>query len=408
MKLPFSGMFQGMRELSGFNALDAKTRSIVFYAEDAGSWVHFEGIIAELTGRMGRQVCYLTSDANDPVLQAPSGITPFYIGTGSARTAMFKVLQARVMVMTMPDLETFHIKRSRFPVHYIYVHHSIVSTHMVYRPAAFDHFDTVFCVGPHHQAEIRAREDLYGLRRKTLVDHGYQRLDSLMNTSPAPSRIGGEKRVLIAPSWGQEGLLETCGGQLVDILLATGYLVTLRPHPMTIMKSSRVISELHRRFDPDPKVTFDIDMASEETLQDSDIMISDWSGAALEYAFGLERPVIFIDVPRKINNPDYEDIPNVPIEVMIRAELGAVVSPQSFTEVPSHIESLCAHPGSFNERVQRLRADYVYNIGSSGAVGAEHIANLVDGSGNELSQADRNGTSHGVPREHALRSSSAR
>ena len=32
-------------------------------------------------------------------------------------------------------------------------------------------------------------------------------------------------------------------------------------------------------------------------------MVSDWSGAALEYSFGLKKPVIFLDLPKKVNNP---------------------------------------------------------------------------------------------------------
>ena len=59
-----------------------------------------------------------------------------------------------VVVMTMPDLNQFQIKRSRFSVHYVHVQHSLVSLHMIYRKGAFDHFDTVFC-SYHHIAEIR-------------------------------------------------------------------------------------------------------------------------------------------------------------------------------------------------------------------------------------------------------------
>ncbi|MNG16310.1 hypothetical protein D3C84_1002110 [compost metagenome] len=54
------------------------------------------------------------------------------------------------------------------------------------------------------------------------------------------------------------------------------------------------------------------------SLLSSDIMLSDWSGAALEFAFGLERPVIFADVPRKVLNPDYTQIGLEPLEVQIR------------------------------------------------------------------------------------------
>mgnify|MGYP003326545469 CR=1 FL=1 len=46
-------------------------------------------------------------------------------------------------------------------------------------------------------------------------------------------------------------------------------------------------------------------MSTQESLHRSDLMISDWSGAALDYALGLNKPVLFIDVPRKVNNLDY-------------------------------------------------------------------------------------------------------
>ena len=52
----------------------------------------------------------------------------------------------------------------------------------------------------------------------------------------------------------------------------------------------------------------DLDLSSQGTVSESDIMISDWSGAAIEYALGLEKPVISVDVPRKVNNPGYKDI----------------------------------------------------------------------------------------------------
>ncbi len=86
MKLPFSATYQAWKDLGKFQALDSQARSIVFYAENASSWVHFEGMISELVSGMGQQVCYLTSSAADPVLKCRDGIMPFYIGDGAART----------------------------------------------------------------------------------------------------------------------------------------------------------------------------------------------------------------------------------------------------------------------------------------------------------------------------------
>ena len=385
MKLPFSSLVREWKESARFGGLEEQLRSIVFYAEDPASWVYLGPVIEEIIGRLGRQVCYVTSDPDDPLLEFEHpGILPFYIGSGTARTAWFRNLQAKVLVMTMPDLDTFHIKRSRHQVHYAYVHHSIVSTHMIYRPAAFDNFDSILCVGPHHKEEIQARETLHSLKPKVLIEHGYGRLDSIIDTQVTRAKMdertnGPGARVLIAPSWGKDSILETCGVGLVEGLLAAGHRVTIRPHPVTLKTRSQAFNGLHSRFLSNPNVTFDMDIESQVALDTADIMISDWSGVAFEFAFGYERPVLFIDVPRKINNPEYARIGIEPIEVELRSEIGVVVPMQSLDQVPAHVESLRANPKEFKERVGKLRTNWIYNLGSSGAAGADYIAQVADG-----------------------------
>ena len=85
----------------------------------------------------------------DPNLKDPPiGMNSFFIGKSSIRTIFFSTLNVDIIVMTLPDLNTFYIKRSAFPVKYIYIQHSLVSTHMTYTPQAFDNFDMIFCAGP--------------------------------------------------------------------------------------------------------------------------------------------------------------------------------------------------------------------------------------------------------------------
>jgi YidC/Oxa1 family membrane protein insertase len=365
--------------------LPEEARSIVFYAEDVASFTHFEAMLEELTESLDRKVCYLTSSDSDPILsRRNSNITSIYIGSGESRTTLFKKLRARVMVMTMPDLETFQIKRSEVhPVHYVYVFHSMVSTHMIYRKGAFDHFDTILCVGPHHVEEIRATEATYGLQPKNLVEHGYGRLDTILAERGKSQRdpVGkqrGPRHVLIAPSWGPEALLETCGVEVVRLLLSAGYRVTVRPHPQTQKTHPGVIPALNAEFDGFTEFTVETNIASTASLYESDVMISDWSGAALEYSFGLEKPVLFLDVPRKVNNPDYGDIGCDPLEVTIRAEIGSVVAPSSLSEIPAMIEEVCAHPSALRGRIDEARRHCVFSVGRSGAVAAQSIARLAD------------------------------
>ena len=181
MKLSKSIFDKERNDIEKFNQLDLDERSIVFYSEDISSFVYFEQIIHELTEKMGRQICYLTSAKDDPMLTNQNEkIKAFYIGLGATRTKFFMELKAGVLVMTMPNLETYFIKRSKFhPVHYVYVFHSIGSTHTIYRKGAFDHYDSIFCVGPHHVKEISATESVYDLNHKNLIQYGYGLLDSL-------------------------------------------------------------------------------------------------------------------------------------------------------------------------------------------------------------------------------------
>jgi len=151
------------KEYKRFQALEQKARLITFYAEDVASMMYFEAIIKELTNVMGYKICYLTSAMDDPVLSSDNAkIEAFYIGDGMVRTMLFMNLETDVMVMTMPDLENLYIKRSRlYPVHYVYLFHSIVSTLVTDLKGAFDHYDTILCVGPHHMKEIRLTESFY-------------------------------------------------------------------------------------------------------------------------------------------------------------------------------------------------------------------------------------------------------
>lgn len=385
MKIPGLGLLREFGQVRAFNALSLEERAIVFYAEDTASRVHFEPILRELTGPMDRRVCYLTSVNGDPILgERNTNIQAFAIGEGTARTNLFTMLKAGVLVMTMPGLDVSFIKRTQFhPVHYLYVFHSIVSTHMIYQKAAFDYYDTILTVGPHHAEEIRATENLYGLPQKTLIEHGYGRLDALIEdrSSDANEHRSGDQdqlRVLVAPSWGSTGLIETLGEALIDVLTEAGFHTTLRPHPITVKNSPQVMSKIRERFGGHPGFVIETDIASQESLHRSDLMISDWSGAALEYAFAEERPVLFVDVERKVNNPEYQRIEVEPIEVSVRGEIGEVADPSDLRAFPSLIRQMCKDVDRYVDRIRRVRERTVFNIGASGREAARAIARIAD------------------------------
>ena len=375
---------KGWEELEKFNKLDLDERSIVFYSEDISSFVHFDQIIRELTEEMEYQICYVTSAEDDPILNTQNKkIKAFYIGDSIARTKFFLNLKAKILIMTMPDLETFNIKKSKvYPVHYVYLFHSMVSTHLVYRRSAFDHFDSIFCVGDYQLDEIRRTEKLYNLKPKNLIRYGYGHLDNLLEKYstriPLPKNNGNKLHVLLAPSWSNARLFEDIAEKVIDILLQEGYKVTFRPHLVTQKKSKKKINEIIEKFSDNESFLLEQNILNFDSFLFSDIMITDWSGAALEFAFAFEKPVLFIDIPKKINNPEYEKTQKVPIEVSIREKIGKIILPTELELIPNEIEILYKQTKELRDKITKIRNELIFNIGESEKYGAKEIIKLLN------------------------------
>jgi YidC/Oxa1 family membrane protein insertase len=373
------GLGYDWKEVKRFEKLDQKHRAIVFYSENEYDFIFFKSIVEKLTQEYDTKICYVTSSKTDPMLNRnDKNILPFYIGDGVAHKNFFINLKATILVMTMPDLETFHIKRSKvYPVHYVYIFHSLNSTQRAYRSTAFDNFDTVFCTGNYQIIEIQERERKFNLKKKKLVKHGYGRLDALINqvqNTNIKNDISTNKVVLVAPSWGANGLIETKGQEIVHLLLNSGFDVILRPHPMTIKKSNKVIQKIEKEFKDNLNFKLETDIRNMESWFLCDCMISDLSGAAIEYAFAFEKPILYVITPEKIVQEI--EIGLVPLEEKIRTEIGEIVSLSQLSLIPSKINQFLLSQNKFKEKIQKIREETVFNIGNSGDQGAKYLLEL--------------------------------
>jgi len=244
------GFIRHLQDVIRFIQLPAEQRQLTFYSEGKNYWPHLEGIIHEILAATNMPVCYITSDKDDPglLIEHPD-YRSFKIDEGFIRNWLFENIETDVMVMTMPDLHQYQVKRSKHKVHYVYIQHSLVSLHMVYREGAFDYYDTVFCAGPHHIQEIRAMEAVYNLSPKNLVEHGYGRLDAIIEEEKKQYSVDKKKNnlkhILIAPSWSEEGIVESgMAEKIIDQLIEQNYQVTLRPHPQTIKSAKDKIDNI--------------------------------------------------------------------------------------------------------------------------------------------------------------------
>jgi YidC/Oxa1 family membrane protein insertase len=355
-------------------------RRIVFLAESGQDWHHFRPVLEHLTGPLGQTVLYVCADPDDPAFRAAMPrLSPLCIGRGFWRIWFCQHLEADVLVTQILDLGNLELKRSVHPVHYVFLTHSLVSTHMADHADSYDHYDTILMCGPHMEREIRRREQMRGLPPKRLVPHGYGRLDELIATRRDPPAVRGDAdiHVLLAPSWGPETILPVCGLEITDTLLGAGFRLTLRPHFQTRWQTPQVIDRIVAKHGGHPRFTLVERMAEKDSLFDSHVMITDWSGAGLDYGLGLGKPVVYLDLPVKSRNDSWRELGIEPLEMRAREKLGALLPPGELARLPALVRELVRDPARFRADAARLRAEWVYNVGGSGIAGAEAIAAIA-------------------------------
>tara|TARA_B110000014_G_scaffold55285_1_gene37330 strand:- start:1471 stop:2634 length:1164 start_codon:yes stop_codon:yes gene_type:complete len=368
------------KELRRFDKLKDEERSIVFYAENKASMNHFRLLIKSLTEEKNLQICYITSVKNDPMLSIKNkNILSFYIGNGTARTKFFIFLKAKILIMDMPNLDTFHIKRSKvYPVHYVYIFHSVFSVHSYLKKGAVDNYDTIFCVGKHHENEIREIESKFGLKEKKLIKYGFGRLDTLIDEKKNLIKNSSDDNlIIITPTYGENNLLKICGVKLIEILLESNYKVLIRPHFRIFEESKEVIDEIKSKFGKNSNFILEDGVIPSEKFHGSRCLISDWSGISFEYAFTFEKPVIFIDVPKKVLNSDSNYISLEPIEVTNRNKIGYIINPNDLNKIIQVIKDI-DEDESKKEEIRKIRSDLIYNLGNSAEIGTNFLQKLLD------------------------------
>ena len=322
-------------------------KAITFYAESAGYQAYYEGLIDELTRKHRVTITYLTSDRDDPILRREDDrVRAFYL----RRLLPFywAFCRARVLVLTLMDLGSFHLRRSINDVHYAYVFHGIGSTHRACRERAFDHYNSIHCVGPHTSREIRRREELAGLAPKELVSAGYPRLDRIRRLARNRSkRELGRPRLLIAPSWHPDNLVAVCGTELLDAVTNAGFDVVLRAHPETVEREPAVLKRLEEHYGE--RLRVERSVRTDESLIWADVLITDRSMIALEFAFGTGTPSCGSTDQPRCANPNWRALGLEPLESTLRESLGIVVDPTEVASLPKRITALMADRARWRE-----------------------------------------------------------
>lgn len=307
---------------------------VIFFVEKKSDFQYLSHLFSLLKNEK-IELCYITSDNTDPLLQKKDkGLTVFY--SKYLLGFIFNKLRADCMFLTMPDLQQFLFKRSPAVAEYVYVFHALVSTHQQYRPGAFDHYDTILCAGPHHEQEIRLREKKFKLPSKNLMRYGYPILENWNVVTERSSTV----KITIAPSWYSGCILETCFYELAENLQKINCNVEVRFHPEFVTRREKKYEEIIRFIKTTPNITADIEPDVRVSLSKTNILITDRSGIAFEFALATGRPVIFIDTEPKKFNDEADTLGIMPVEDSFRSKTGVCIRLDQLNTVGEHINTI--------------------------------------------------------------------
>ena len=355
-------------------------KHLVFYSERSGFYKYYKEIIEFVLEKTTVAVHYVTNDPNDVVFELAKTqprLKPYYVGVKKCITLMMR-MEADVVVMTTPDLDNFYIKRSLLQkdVKYIFVPHDPSSMHMGFREHSLDNFDVVFCTGPHIKDEVRASEKLYGTKEKELVEFGYPLIENLIESCKKlePSN-STRKSVLIAPSWQEDNLLDSCIEPLIDSIYGDDYKIIVRPHPEYMKRYSAKMQLLVDKYADKigDGLEFELDFSSNKSVYSSDILITDWSGIGIEFAFATLKPAVFINTKIKMENENYKNIGIEPQEIVLRNVLGVSLEKDEIPLKFANTVKTLIGDESFKDKLKNKREEYFYNLGSAGTNGAKYI-----------------------------------
>ena len=254
----------------------------------------------------------------------------FIFHTNFFREFVFLTLRLRILYTSTPGLDHSIFKKSKFSkCKYVYLSHTPVSLTMIYSDNSFDSFDAVQCTNKYHLKEMNEIITKRNLKTRAFKSK-YLFIKKLIEKNKLQ---GSEIDVLIAPSWNSSFYKLGCHILLKKFLIENKISFKLRVHPMSFIKKEITIEEIKQLDIP-------IDSLNILNLFKYKYLITDWSGAFIEYAMIFKRKAFLINTPKKIVNQNYLKYENKPIEITLRNILGKTYDIENIKEIASTIKTL--------------------------------------------------------------------
>ena len=310
----------------------------VIYSDHKRYWNVFKPVCDEFE-RRGIDLVYLTQSEDDPVLsQKYNHIKAEFIGEGNKGFARLNFLNAGILLSTTPGLDVYQWKKSKSVKWYVHIPHSVDDVPATYRMFGTDYYDAFLTSGNHQEKVIRKLEELRSLPKKEVFCVGSTYLDSMKaKKQMLPPLAQNENLViLLAPSWGKNGILSKFGSRFIDALIQTGYQIVIRPHPQSVTSEKEMLDGLKEKY---PQIEWNFDNDNFNILNRADLLISDFSGVIYDFSLILNKPVIYADTDFDTLPYDADWLDEKIWSLRVLPKIGTKLEEKDFPDLKNVIEN---------------------------------------------------------------------
>ena len=285
---------------------DSNTMPICIFSEGKRYWNVFSPIWDEFEKRQ-KDIWYLTASPDDPALSKDyKYVHPKFIGEGNKALSKMNLIKADIVLATTPGLDVYQWKRSKGVKWYVHIPHMPGDIDS-YRMLGLDFYDAILLSGQHQADRLRKLEEIRGIPAKELKLVGIPYMDKMKerldNYTAPEGKENKEPVVLLAPSWGESGILSIYGAPFIDLLIKTGYKIIIRPHPQSFTSEKDLMDSLMKKYPETDRLKWNRDPDNFDVLNESDILISDFSGVLFDFSLVYNKPVIYTETSDFDNSP---------------------------------------------------------------------------------------------------------
>lgn len=363
----FKNFYNFFKDFQVFFRVLFLNKKTFIYCESNNYSIYFHEILKQFK-KNKRDFIYLCKSKDENISRLNLEKETYIFNKDFFLLTLLSIIQCNNLILTTPDFGSHKLKLSRRIKNIIYVFHSAVSTNMIYNDTAFDSYNTICCVGDHHINELSEKFNISGVKNK-LIKCGYPYLDYLISLAKKENYL--KKNILFAPSWYPDNpnYYDDNYTLLISEIIKNNFKVIFRPHPEYFKRFETEFLKFTKNFSDTSNFIVNTDKSNYLSMEQSEFLITDWSGIAFEFAYAFKRPVIFINSPKKILNKNFSESKLTPIEILDREEIGEIFDNDlNKTNIVDLLIKIGNDKNVYLNKIEKNLKKNIYNIGSSTSI----------------------------------------